>query len=136
MERLLDLFYDKYTYTDFHELNLDWIISSVKQLLIEMDNIEEWKTQHIEDYNQLKKLYDDLIAGKFTPELENALYKWTIEHTVEIIGQTIKTVFFGITDNGYFVAYIPNSWSDIIFGTTGLDTFPDGVDFGHLTLIY
>lgn len=136
MGRLLDLFYNKYNYTDFHELNLDWIIKTVKQLLIEMDNMEEWKAQHEEDYEQLKKLYDDLMAGNFTPEMKDALYKWTVEHTVEIIGQAIKTVFFGITDDGYFVAYIPDSWSDITFGTTGLDTFPEGVDFGHLTLTY
>lgn len=136
MGRLIDLFYNKYNYTDFHELNLSWLLKAVKQLLIEMDNMEEWKAQHEEDYEQLKKLYDDLMAGNFTPEMEEALYKWTVEHTVDIIGQAIKTVFFGITDDGYFVAYIPDSWSDITFGTTGLDTFPEGVDFGHLTLSY
>jgi len=136
MGRLIDLFYNKYNYTDFHELNLSWLLKVVKQLLIEMDNTEEWKAQHEEEYNQLKKLYDDLMAGKFTPEMEDALYKWTVEHTVEIIGQAIKTVFFGITDNGYFVAYIPDNWNEITFGTTGLDTFPEGVDFGHLTLTY
>ena len=136
MGRLIDLFYNKYNYTDFHDLNLSWLIDAVKQLLIEMDNMEEWKAQHIEEYEQLKKLYDDLMAGNFTPEMENALYEWTVKHTVEIIGKAIKTVFFGITDDGYFVAYIPDSWSDIIFGTSGLDTFPAGVEFGHLTLTY
>lgn len=136
MGRLMDLFMSKYNYTDFHELNLDWLIASVKQLLIEMDNMEEWKAQHIEEYEQLKKLYDDIISGNFTPEMEEALYKWTTAHTVEIIGKAIKTVFFGINDDGYFVAYIPDSWSDIVFGTSGLDTFPEGVDFGHLTLTY
>lgn len=136
MGRLIDLFYNKYNYTDFHDLNLSWLIEAVKQLLIEMDNMEEWKAQHIEEYEQLKKLYDDLMAGNFTPEMENALYEWTVKHTVEIIGKAIKTVFFGITDDGYFVAYIPDSWSDIIFGTSGLDTFPAGVEFGHLTLTY
>jgi len=136
MGRLLDLFINKYNYTDFHELNLDWLIAAVKQLIIEMDNMDEWKAQHEQDYEQLKTLYDQLISGDFPDAMKEALYKWVAAHTVEIIGRAIKTVFFGINDDGYFVAYIPDSWSDITFGTSGLDTFPEGVDFGHLTLIY
>ena len=29
----------------------------------------------------------------------------------------VKQVFFGLNQEGYFVAYIPQSWSDIIFDT-------------------
>ena len=136
MGRLLTHFYNKYPYTDFHELNADWLISSTKEMLEIVDQLDEWKVQHEEEYQELKKLYDDLMAGNFTPEMEEALYKWCTENTVEIIGLAIKTVFFGITDDGYFVAYIPGSWNEITFGTSGLDDFPAGVDFGHLTLTY
>lgn len=46
-------------------------------------------------------------------------------------------VFFGITDDGYFVAYIPESWDDITFNTTGLDiTIPIQPEYGHLVLSY
>lgn len=69
--------------------------------------------------------------------------KYWIEHydTVEIekiIKDYIATaVFFGLTESGYFIAYIPESWSDIKFGTTGLDTIA-GVEpeYGHLVLSY
>lgn len=55
----------------------------------------------------------------------------------KMIDEYIATmVFFNITDDGYFVAYIPESWDDITFGTTGLDVFPAGIDYGHLTLNY
>lgn len=136
MGRLIDEFYNKYNYTDFHELNLSWLLKTVKQLLIEMDKMEAWKAQHEEDYEELKKFYDDLLAGNFTPEMEDALYRWTVRNTEEIISRAIKMVFFGITDDGYFVAYIPDNWSEITFGTSGLDTYPAGVEFGHLTLAY
>lgn len=125
-----------FPHTHFYDSDLRELLKYVKTLWDRVNAIDNWKNEHEEDYLELKKLYDDLMAGNFTPEMEEALYKWTVEHTVEIIGQAIKTVFFGITDDGYFVAYIPNSWSDITFGTSGLDTFPTGVDFGHLTLIY
>ncbi len=136
MGRLLDLFYNKYNYTDFHELNLAWLLKAVKQLLIEMDNMEEWKAQHIEEYEQLKKLYDDIISGNFPDEMKNSLYEWIEQNAMDIIGNLVKMVFFGITDDGYFVAYIPESWEDIIFGTSGLDDFPSGVEYGHLTLSF
>lgn len=57
---------------------------------------------------------------------------------IEIIEKYIVTmVFFGITDDGYFVAYIPESWDDITFYTTELDIFlPIQPEYGHLVLAY
>lgn len=56
----------------------------------------------------------------------------------EVIEHYIATmVFFGITDDGYFVAYIPDSWDDITFYTTELDIFlPIEPEYGHLVLAY
>lgn len=56
----------------------------------------------------------------------------------EIIENYIVTmVFFGLTDDGYFVAYIPESWDDITFYTTELDIFlPIEPEYGHLVLAY
>ena len=46
-------------------------------------------------------------------------------------------VFFGLTDSGYFVAYIPDGWDEIIFNTTGLDIQLDlEPEYGHLVLSY
>lgn len=56
----------------------------------------------------------------------------------ELIERYLATmVFFGITDDGYFVAYIPESWDDITFYTTELDIFlPIQPEYGHLVLAY
>lgn len=55
----------------------------------------------------------------------------------QIIQNAIKNVYFGITDAGYFVAYVPESWSDITFRTTGYDYTTELMpEFGHLVLIY
>ena len=40
------------------------------------------------------------------------------------------------TYDGYFVAYIPEGWDDIIFNTTGYDIAIAGMDYGHLTLSF
>ena len=52
---------------------------------------------------------------------------------VELIGDSIKLVWFGLTDDGYFVAYIPESWDEITF-----DTVMDYASeyYGHLVLVH
>lgn len=49
----------------------------------------------------------------------------------EYIGKVVKNVEFGISSSGYFVGYVPDSWSGIEFGT-----IQDGSLYGHLTLSY
>ena len=125
-----------YPYTDFHELNLDWILKHFKEFLDEINALNTWKNEHEAEYEELKDLYDDILAGRFPDSMKDALRIWIEQNGVELIGEMIKTVFFGITQDGYFVAYIPDSWQDIQFGTSGLDDFTAGVDYGHLTLTY
>lgn len=56
----------------------------------------------------------------------------------ELIDNYIATmVFFGLTDDGYFVAYIPDSWEDVTFFTTEYDIFLEiEPEYGHLVLAY
>ena len=49
----------------------------------------------------------------------------------QAITKLMKTVVFGISKEGYFMACIPESWSDIQFGT-----IQDGELYGHLVLQY
>ena len=44
-------FYNKYPYTDFHELNLDWILSNMKKLLAEYQSIVDWMENDAKNYN-------------------------------------------------------------------------------------
>lgn len=56
----------------------------------------------------------------------------------KIIREYIATsVFFTINESGRFVAYIPETWKDIDFNTTGLDiNLNIEPEFGHLVLSY
>lgn len=77
-----------------------------------------------EDIAKLKKaitklgeLLDSWAAGKFDDVIENEVAKW-VEDNVKFIFETYcKQVFFGLTDDGYFCAYVPKSWSEISFDT-------------------
>ena len=92
--------------------------------------------QHQAEYEELKALYDDIIAGNFPDSIKQAFADWMNANALDLVGELTKLVIFNITDDGYFVAYIPESWDDIIFGTTGLDTTIPDYDYGHLVLSY
>ena len=87
----------------------------------------------IEDFYNL---YEMMISGTLPEGVKKGIHDWMVQNAANIVGNLVKMVFFGITDNGYFVAYIPDSWDEITFGTTGLDDFPTGIEYGHLTLSY
>lgn len=50
------MFWDRYPYTDFHELNLDWILRVVKDLAAEYDKIKEQLT-HLDEIEAYVKNY-------------------------------------------------------------------------------
>lgn len=117
--------------------NWDWIIRSIKMLLKYMEDSKEWMIEHEKAYEELKQLYDDIMAGNFPESIEKAFHDWMLLHANELVGSMVKNVFFGLTDAGYFVAYIPESWGDITFNTTGLDIAVDlQPEYGHLVLSY
>lgn len=122
--------------TRTYDSDLGWLIRNMKKLIEAFDALESWKAQHEEAYEELKKCCDDLQSGILPPAVIASLKKWLEEYGIDIIGELVKMVFFGLDGYGYFVAYIPESWDDIIFGTSGLDTFPAGIDYGHLTLSF
>lgn len=97
----------------------------------------------VEHINKLvdtdKEIFDDI--DELNAELEEVNKKIDEIDTSfaeELISEAIATmVFFGLTDNGYFVAYIPDGWDDITFKTTGLDAYvTPPMDYGHLVLEY
>ena len=125
-----------YPYLNVNDLNLDWIIDHFKEFIDAIKSLNDWREEHEREYEELKALYDAIVSGNFPDSMKTALYNWVVANSVSIIGSLITSVFFALDDEGYFVAYIPDSWSDIIFGTTGFDDFPAGIDYGHLTLSY
>ena len=128
-------FFPQYPYINLNDLNLDWLLKHIKDLVQAVGSLDTWREEHEKEYEELKALYDAIISGNFPPAMYDALHDWVVKNAASIMSDVIKMVFFGL-ENGYFVAYIPDSWSEILFGTSGLDDFPIGYDFGHLTLTY
>ena len=129
-------FYE-FPHTRTYDTDLGWLIKTVKDLLTCCDEMQGWKATHEAEYEQLKALYDAVMSGHFPESRVNAFKRWMNLNALDLIGDMIKNVWFGLTDSGYFVAYIPESWADIIFNTTGYDiTILLQPDYGHLVLSY
>ena len=94
-----------------------------------LNNVIEGTNGVIDDVEELK---NDLAT------VQNWINNFDTKYAEKIIAQYIATmVFFGLTDSGYFVAYIPENWESINFGTTGLDVnAPIQPEYGHLVLMY
>lgn len=45
--------WEHFPYTNYHSLNLDWIVTKVKELNAKVTALEEWEAQHKGEYQQL-----------------------------------------------------------------------------------
>lgn len=126
----------EFPYVDPNLYNDDWLLTKMKELLAWMENTDEWKSEYQQAYEDFKKMVSDIENGTFPPSIINAFNLYMQQHGLELVGKLVKMVFFGITDDGYFVAYIPEYWDDIIFNTTGYDVNIPDQDFGHLVLSF
>lgn len=126
----------EWPYTDPNRYNDDWLLHKMQELLAKMDEIENWKVEYSEAYEAFKKLVHDIESGNFPESVSNAFKNWMSKNALSLVGELVKQVYFGLDDNGYFVAYIPEGWDDILFNTTGLDISIAGIDYGHLVLSF
>lgn len=89
----------------------------------------------------IKQLQDEMLIvqqelekvknGDYVSLYIDSLANWIDNNLQELVGRIVKYVFFGLTDDGYFCAYIPPSWDFISFDTV---IEPENPLYGHLLL--
>lgn len=85
------------------------------------------------EIEELKRAYDEFESGGFIDKYLDKIEEWINENMKRLFAEAAKMVFFGLTLDGYFVAYIPESWSDIDFDTGMTYGSPE---YGRLILRY
>lgn len=118
-----------------YDSDLGWLIKTTKQLVECCEEMTEWKETHEKEFKEIKKLYDQLESGNLPDGVQNAIREWMEANALDLVGELVKMVFFGLTDDGHLIAYIPESWDGLFFNTTGYDTMLN-YDYGHLTISY
>lgn len=122
-----------FPHTHFYDDDLRELLAKIKWLIENVNSLNGWREEHEAEYAELKALYDDVMSGNFPPSIVEAFNKWMSENAIELVGKLVKHVYFGLTNDGYFCAYIPDAWSDIQFDT--VTNFDDPL-YGHLMLMY
>lgn len=66
---------------------------------------------------ELQELFQKFQESGFDDYYRAQIEQWVKDNMENIIRDSIKMVFFGLTDDGYFCAYVPDSWKEITFDT-------------------
>lgn len=89
----------------------------LNKLVCYCDNMGLQIDVNAQDIADLQTAMQELKDGGLLDYYEKQIYAWIQANMEPIISAAIKFVYFGLTEDGYFCAYVPDSWSDITFDT-------------------
>lgn len=75
---------------------------------------------------ELEALFEKFMDSGFNDYYAAQIEAWIDANMERIMSQAVRQVYFGLTLDGYFIAYIPDSWDDVVFDTGfvyGEDTY-------------
>lgn len=104
--------------------NQDYFNSIVAPYAPEIDSLKETLADIQEELDKIK-------SGEYVEFYIEQLANWIDGNLQQIVGRVVKNVFFGLTQDGYFCAWIPQNWNFLHFDTI---VDPSSELYGHLVL--
>ncbi len=102
-------------------------VNLMKDMVNEMaDGVElaaKFGEELFKEFKELEKWVKEIGIN----QIDIMIDTWLEKNMANVIADVAKTVWFGLTDDGYFMAVIPESWNEIEFDTS---------DNGELILQY
>lgn len=93
----------------------------IKELALKIWEYDQILASKLKEVEETLTRYADILDGKvndFDQIILEKTEKWLAENMEDILTEAIHIVWFGLTDDGYFMAVIPENWSDVQFSTT------------------
>ena len=104
------------------------------KLMAYVDALKDAVNVDSEAIKELQDAFQKFMESGFDDYYAEQVAKWIAENLQKIIdAMTVSTVYFGLTDDGYFTAYYPISWKTVQFDTIA-DYSSDY--YGCLVLLY
>lgn len=102
---------------DSQEQGIRQLWKVVQKLCDYADEICDQTNLNTNDIAELNQLFQDFVEHGFDKYYEQQIEQWFQDNAWKIYERTAKQVFFGLTSDGYFCAYVPESWAEIEFDT-------------------
>ena len=105
-----------------------------KTICLIIDYLNQVADQVNLDTDAIAKLEEDFkafVEHGFDDYYREQMEKWFNDNAWAIYQKIAKQVYFGLTDDGYFCAYVPDSWNEITFDTGAVY---GRTDYGRLCL--
>lgn len=108
-------------------------VKNINELIKNLNDTANAVTELQQAVDALEAEILKIKNGEYMQIYIEALGKWIDRNLIYFVQKIVKYIFFGLTDDGYFAAYVPDSWNFIEFFTP-ID--PSSEYYGHLCLNY
>ena len=121
--------------------DLRWMVSQIQSLTALVQGIAKGQESQGGNITALNSAMADLAAAQKcinerlnAGDFENGKFlEWADKNLPSMVTEMVRFVWFGLTPDGHFCAYVPANWGWLTF-TTGTDiTEPE---YGHLIITY
>lgn len=104
--------------------NVESAEQRIKEICCKLHKLCEYANMLGENINidhalidELQDAFEKFMESGFDDYYREQIEAWVNAHMEDIVSSAMKMVWFGLTQDGYFVAYIPDSWDEITFDT-------------------
>ena len=82
-------------------------------------NLSEWVQENdLKFKEELTKRIENYLKDKVIADIyADAITERIVREIDSLLGKSLKRITFGLDDNGYFIAQVPDQYDDIVIGT-------------------
>ena len=122
--------------------DLRWMVSQIQSLTALVQGIAKGQESQGGNITALNSAMADLAAAQKCindrlndGDFENGKFlEWADKNLPAMVCEMVRFVWFGLTPDGHFCAYVPANWGWLTFNT-GTD-ITDIAEYGHLIITY
>lgn len=121
--------------------DLRWMVSQIQSLTALVQGIAKGQESQGGNITALNSAMADLSAAQKcindrlnAGDFENGKFlEWADKNLPSMVCEMVRFVWFGLTPDGHFCAYVPANWGWLTFNTGTDITEPE---YGHLIITY
>lgn len=102
---------------DSQEQGIKQLCKTVQMLIDYLNEVADQVNLDTDSIEELEALFKKFQESGFEDYYEKQLEQWLNENVTQIYKLLARQVYFGLTSDGHFCAYVPDSWNDIEFDT-------------------